>query len=61
MRLMCGPWFLWALAVPVILSWGEAFTARNLRRGVKRRAEQPVKPTFGNSGGPNPTVEEADP
>ncbi len=41
MRLGCGPWPFRAYAVPVVLIWGEAITARNLLRGVKRRAETP--------------------
>jgi hypothetical protein len=28
-----------AYVVPVVLIWGEAITARNLLRGIKRRAE----------------------
>jgi hypothetical protein len=39
MRLSCGPWPFRAYAVPVVLIWGEAITARNLLRGIKRRAE----------------------
>jgi len=39
MRLRCGPWPFRAYAVPIVLIWGEAITARNLLRGVKRRAE----------------------
>jgi hypothetical protein len=39
MRLSCGPWPFRAYVVPVVLVWGEAITARNLLRGVKRRAE----------------------
>ena len=44
MRLTCGPWPFRAFAVPVVLFWGEAITARNFLRGVKRRAEQSVEP-----------------
>jgi hypothetical protein len=39
MRLNCGPWPFRACAVPIVLVWGEAITARNFLRGVKRRAE----------------------
>jgi hypothetical protein len=39
MRLRCGPWPFRAYAVPVVLIWGEAITAQNLLRGIKRRAE----------------------
>jgi len=39
MRLRCGPWPFRAYVVPIVLVWGEAITARNLLRGVKRRAE----------------------
>jgi hypothetical protein len=39
MRLSCGPWPFRAYVVPIVLVWGEAITARNLLRGVKRRAE----------------------
>jgi hypothetical protein len=39
MRLSCGPWPFPAYAVPIVLIWGEAITAANLLRGVKRRAE----------------------
>ena len=39
MRLRCGPWPFRAYVVPVVLIWGEAITARNFLRGVKRRAE----------------------
>jgi glyoxylase-like metal-dependent hydrolase (beta-lactamase superfamily II) len=39
MRLSCGPWPFRAYVVPVVLIWGEAITARNFLRGVKRRAE----------------------
>jgi glyoxylase-like metal-dependent hydrolase (beta-lactamase superfamily II) len=39
MRLRCGPWPFRAYAVPVVLIWGEAITARNLLRGIKKRAE----------------------
>jgi hypothetical protein len=39
MRLSCGPPAFRAYAVPIVLIWGEAITARNLLRGVKRRAE----------------------
>ena len=41
MRMSCGPWPFRALVVPIVLIWGEAITARNLLRGVKRRAEAP--------------------
>jgi glyoxylase-like metal-dependent hydrolase (beta-lactamase superfamily II) len=39
MRLRCRPWPFRVYAVPVVLIWGEAITARNLLRGIKRRAE----------------------
>jgi hypothetical protein len=39
MRLRCGPWPFRAYVVPVVLIWGEAITARNFLRGIKRRAE----------------------
>lgn len=39
MRLRCGPGPFRAYVVPIVLIWGEAITARNLLRGVKRRAE----------------------
>ena len=39
MRLACGPWPFRAIAVPIVAIWGEAITARNLLRGIKRRAE----------------------
>ncbi len=39
MRLNCGPRPFRAVAVPVVLIWGEAITAHNLLRGIKRRAE----------------------
>lgn len=39
MRLGCGPRPFRAYVVPIVLAWGEAITARNLLRGVKRRAE----------------------
>jgi glyoxylase-like metal-dependent hydrolase (beta-lactamase superfamily II) len=39
MRLSCGPVAFRAYAVPIVLVWGEAITARNLLRGVRRRAE----------------------
>ncbi len=39
MRLRCGPRPFPAYVVPIVLIWGEAITARNLLRGVKRRAE----------------------
>ena len=42
MRMRCGPWPFWAYVVPIVLIWGEAITARNLLRGVKRRAERSV-------------------
>ena len=51
MRLTCGPWPFWAFAVPIVLSWGEAITARNFLRGVKRRAEQPEEPMQGSVAG----------
>ncbi len=41
MRLTCGPWPFRLVAVPVVLIWGEVITARNLLRGIKRRAEGP--------------------
>ena len=39
MRLSCRPGLFRAYAVPVVLIWGEAITAQNLLRGIKRRAE----------------------
>ncbi|MGO8957275.1 MAG: MBL fold metallo-hydrolase [Streptosporangiaceae bacterium] len=39
MKLTCGPWPFRVLAVPIVLIWGEAITARHLLRGIKRRAE----------------------
>ena len=39
MRLTCRPGPFRAYAVPVVLIWGEAITAQNLLRGIKRRAE----------------------
>jgi glyoxylase-like metal-dependent hydrolase (beta-lactamase superfamily II) len=39
MRLGCRPWLFRAYAVPIVLVWGEAITAQNLLRGIKRRAE----------------------
>jgi hypothetical protein len=39
MRLRCGPWPFRAYVVPVVLIWGEAITARNFLRGIKKRAE----------------------
>jgi hypothetical protein len=39
MRLSCGPWPFRAYMVPIVLIWGEAITARNRLRAVKRRAE----------------------
>ncbi len=41
MRMRCGPWPFRTFVVPIVLVWGEAITARNLLRGVKRRAEAP--------------------
>jgi glyoxylase-like metal-dependent hydrolase (beta-lactamase superfamily II) len=39
MRVNCGPWPFRLYATPIVLIWGEAITARNLLRGIKRRAE----------------------
>ena len=39
MRLRCAPWPFRAFAVPIVVIWGEAITARNFLRGIKRRAE----------------------
>jgi hypothetical protein len=39
MRLTCRPWPFRLFAVPVVVIWGEAVTAHNFLRGVKRRAE----------------------
>jgi glyoxylase-like metal-dependent hydrolase (beta-lactamase superfamily II) len=39
MRLTCAPWPFRLYAIPIVLVWGEVITARNLLRGVKRRAE----------------------
>lgn len=44
MRLSCRPWPFRAYAVPIVLVWGEAITARNLLCGVKRRAETAPEP-----------------
>ena len=41
MRLRCEPPVFRALALPVVLLWGEAITARRFLRGLKRRAERP--------------------
>jgi hypothetical protein len=41
MRMRCGPWPFRTFVVPIVLVWGEAITARNLLRGIKRRAEAP--------------------
>jgi len=62
MRLACGPWWFRLIAVPVVLGWGEAITAHNFLRGVKRRAERhlattadgasvPVERVYEQSGG----------
>jgi hypothetical protein len=48
MRLRCGPLPFTAYVVPIVLIWGEAITARNFLRGVKRRAEQSVEPMYGS-------------
>jgi hypothetical protein len=40
MRMRCEPWPFRALAIPIVLLWGEWITARNFLRGVKRRAER---------------------
>lgn len=40
MRMTCGPRPFRALAVPIVLIWGEQITARNFLRGVKRRTER---------------------
>jgi hypothetical protein len=37
MRITCGPRPFRAVAVPIVLIWGEQITARNFLRGVKRR------------------------
>ena len=47
MRLACSPWPFRLYAVPIVLIWGEAYTARNLLRGIKSRAEAGGRP-----GGP---------
>jgi glyoxylase-like metal-dependent hydrolase (beta-lactamase superfamily II) len=44
MRLQCGPWPFRAYTAPIVLIWGEAITARNLLRGVQRRAEATRQP-----------------
>jgi hypothetical protein len=44
MRLRCGPRPFRAYVVPIVMIWGEAITARNLLRGVKRRAETTRQP-----------------
>lgn len=38
MRLSCGPRLFAVYAVPIVLAWGEAITARRLLRGLTRRA-----------------------
>jgi hypothetical protein len=38
-RLRCGPWPFRVFAGGIVLLWGEALTARQFLRGVKRRAE----------------------
>jgi deazaflavin-dependent oxidoreductase (nitroreductase family) len=48
MRMVCGPWPFRLLAVPIVLLWGEAITARHFLRGVKRRAEAPRCITSGD-------------
>ena len=53
-RLSCGPWLFRLLAVPIVQVWGEAITARNFLRGVKRRAERTGRPTSGEGGTPIP-------
>ncbi len=45
MRLRCGPLPFRIIALPIVLIWGEAITARNLLRGIKRRAEASCQPT----------------
>jgi hypothetical protein len=40
MRMTCGPRAFRALAVPIVLIWGEQITARDFLRGVKRRTER---------------------
>ena len=44
MRLSARPWPFRAYAVPIVLIWGEAITARHLLRGIKRRAESHPRP-----------------
>src|SRR5207249_2680279 len=55
MRLTCGPWPFRALAVPIVLLWGEAITARHFLRGVKRRAEALMRTTGRDQ--PRPLIE----
>jgi deazaflavin-dependent oxidoreductase (nitroreductase family) len=55
MRLRCGPLGFRALAVPVVLVWGEAITARHFLRGIKRRAEGVMPATGGEQ--PPPRME----
>lgn len=38
-RVRCGPWPFTAVAVPTVLIWGEAVTARRFLHGIRRRAE----------------------
>ena len=45
MRLSCGPWPFRFYVIPIVLIWGEAITARNFLRGVRRRAEAGVRPS----------------
>ena len=44
MRLRRGPGPFRAYVIPIVLIWREAITARNLLRGVKRRAETTRQP-----------------
>ena len=62
MRLTCGPWPFRVLALPVVLVWGEAITARHFLRGVRSRAEalaprpgdgQPIAPGERGAAGPS--------
>ena len=53
MRLTCAPWPFRLYAVPIVLIWGEIITARNLLRGVRRRAEAGHQPGARARSGPS--------
>lgn len=54
MRLSCAPWPFRAYVVPVVLIWGEVITARNLLRGISRRAESSARPAESSARPPAP-------